>query len=210
MTEPDLPQVDDPNGLLAIIRSEVSTMHGIFMTADAMEQAGSPQPRNIERENEHLRSMYEAFIQLDRLLSSAGKLPQEWTAERSIVLVIRDPDADNQFVGEGEPVGLFDIDTGRANFKEPAELEEWLNAQRSLLAELEERGSVMCSEAVRGVIAIIESIHATAKAEADPTVHHCPPGTWLYCDPTDGRDGFCATCGFTFIGSWKASLPDGG
>ncbi len=145
------------NTFLAGCRAAISTIRGMDMTRDAMSQAGTPLPANPERENEHLRELVECFIDLDRELSNAGRLPQEWTAERTIVLVIRDPDEPNQFIGEGEPAGLFDVDLGWMNLHDPVERAEWLENQRDMVNLLKERGSVMCSAALEGVIAVVES-----------------------------------------------------
>lgn len=154
------------NTFLAGCRAEVSTIRGMDMQREAMADAGAPQPRDLERENAHLRALMACFIDLDRELTSAGRLPQEWSAERTLVLVIRDPDESNQFVGEGEPAGLFDVDLGRGDLNTWEEREPWLATQNDMLKVLEERGSVMCVEALRAVIAIVEASPCRGKPDA--------------------------------------------
>lgn len=158
------------NTFLAKCRAAVSTIRGIDMQYEA-EVALMPEPinRDLERENWHLRELLEGFIDLDRELSDAGRIPKEWSAQRSLVLVIRDPDESNQFVGEGEPVGLYDVDLGRMDLNDPEERAEWLGSQHAMLAELEQLNSSMCSEALRGVLAIVEGI-----SDPDPDPDDAP------------------------------------
>lgn len=93
---------------------------------------------------------------LDGYLSAAGNLPAQWSAERSVMLCIRDPDESNQFVGDGEPVAIYDCDLGRMDLTDDEERAGWIESQEAMADDMDKRGAKLCAETLSTVIAIVE------------------------------------------------------
>lgn len=146
-TEPTADPTSDPNAALSRCRAAVGTARALELT---------PGETDPVVELSALRGLLADFINLDRQLSAAGPLPKEWGAQRSLMIVVRDPDSENQFYGEGEPVGCYDIDLGRCDLSDADERAGWLEAQRELARELELLKSTMCLAVVNGTIAAVE------------------------------------------------------
>jgi len=74
------------------------------------------------------------------------------------VLVVRDPDFDNEYVVEGGRVRIVDVDLGVADLTNPEELQDHVESWRSAVAHLPARGPIR-----RRVEQIIRDLEAAVR-----------------------------------------------
>lgn len=135
-----VPRFETPNDAVKAMRQMVKEMHD----------------SDPETQSAWGMRLCDAWEWLDGYLSAAGRLPVQWTAERSVMLCIRDPDESNQFVGDGEPVAIYDCDMGRMDLDDESERAEWLENQELMAADIRTRGAELCADALDSVIAVVK------------------------------------------------------
>lgn len=69
-----------------------------------------------------------------------------------VVVVVRDPDASNEYATFNGEVDTYDIDAGHMDLSDPDEFAEWASSHRASADEYEERGLLEVAEFIRSTV----------------------------------------------------------
>lgn len=68
-----------------------------------------------------------------------------------LVICIRDPDYDNEFMVFGE-ANIYDIDLGRSNLRDPEEYAMWAESHGESADQLEAEGNIEAANFIREIV----------------------------------------------------------
>lgn len=78
--------------------------------------------------------------------------PGKKKAQTPVVIVVRDPDASNEYATFGGSVETYDIDAGYADLSDREEFQEWYESHLEGARRLEAEGHRDAAAYIRGVI----------------------------------------------------------
>jgi hypothetical protein len=74
----------------------------------------------------------------------------------SVVIVVRDPDASNDYTVLGRPVYTYDVDCGYMNLDDPEEFADWAENHRASAKQMRESGNPLMFKAADQIESIVE------------------------------------------------------